>query len=307
MNKPKVNNILAMSSGGPRVPFMEGFIKGMCIKGNDYTNWNTVLGISAGALLGSYVAQFENNDTLNKGMDNIMKMHVDIMKPWVILGDIVNLVVAFVWHDSIFKPNLRHMVNSVWEDKKYKHVYVGTYCVTDGKYESFPDPTKDQIVASASIPVVFPPVTIDNKQYVDGAMAHIIPIEEIKQLWNGGTLDVMLCYPTEHAAFIKATNAESHYKLSGRVFATLNENTWYNMNRDLDDLADFAGVPKEQIRKSGAYQTKKGLLRMFIPKESIYVDLSSKNHAIVVNMQEHGKQVAREVLEMKPINFINNK
>ena len=86
-NVPVINgqvNILAMSSGGPRVPFMEGFIKGMCIKGD--TNWSTVLGISAGALLGSYVAQFENNETLSKGMNKIIKMHVDIMKPWVILG-----------------------------------------------------------------------------------------------------------------------------------------------------------------------------------------------------------------------------
>ena len=207
------------------------------------------------------------------------------MKPWVILGDIVNLVVAFVWHDSIFKPNLRHMVDSVWQDQKYRDMYVGTYCVSDGKYVTFKNPTKDQIVASASIPVVFPPVTIDSKQYVDGAMAHIIPIEKIKELWNGGTLDVMLCYPTDHEAYMKSTTSESHYKLSGRVFATLNENTWYNMNRDLDDLADFAGVPKQKIRKSGAYQTKKGLLRMFIPTEPMYIDLSSRNHAVVVNMQ----------------------
>ena len=84
---------------------------------------------------------------------------------------------------------------------------------------------------------------------------------------------------------MKSTTSESHYKLSGRVFATLNENTWYNMNRDLDDLADFAGVPKQKIRKSGAYQTKKGLLRMFIPTEPMYIDLSSRNHAVVVNMQ----------------------
>ena len=106
----------------------------------------------------------------------------------------MNLVVAFVWHDSIFKPNLRHMVDSVWQDHKYRDMYV-VHTVSDGKYVTFKKPTKDQIVASVIYSVVFPPVTIDSKQYVDGAMAHIIPIEKIKELWNGGTLDVMLCYP----------------------------------------------------------------------------------------------------------------
>mgnify|MGYP003344903642 CR=1 FL=1 len=79
------------------------------------------------------------------------------------------------------------------------------------------------------------------------------------------------------------------------------ENTWYNMNRDLDDLADFAGIEKEKVRKSGIYKTNRGKLRMFIPTEPMYVDLNSRNHAVVANMQQHGIEVAREVLKNEPI------
>ena len=182
---------------------------------------------------------------------------------------------------------------------------VGSYNVTEGKYHMTENPGITDIVASASIPVVFPSVTINGNEYVDGAVAHTIPIEELKTYYNGGDIYVMLCYQTNHEKF-KKSMADNRRKLLGRVYSTIDESTWNTMNRDLDDLADFLGLNREQVRTSGqhTFAVRKhgdktypaGNLYMFIPNESRSIDLNCSNYHVISMMQDHGMDVASRVM-----------
>jgi len=287
----RTSQMLVLSSGGQRAPYMEGFLQRV-----RYKEWDYVFGISAGAMLGAFVVQ-ATQDNFATGFKKLMENHIDIVKPHNILGGIFNFASAFLWHDSIYKPCLKTMIETMWKNEcEHTNLSVGAYCVTDGKYTTFLNPKIEMIVASASIPVVFPSVTIDKKEYVDGALAHVFPIEEIKANYECGNLYVMLCYPTNHDMYKKCMGTNKH-NLLGRVYNTLNESTWTNMNRDLDDLADFLGLDNMKIRTSGKFKIpNKGTLFMFIPTEECYIDLSCKNYHKIATMQKHGFDVASGVM-----------
>lgn len=293
---------LLLSSGGQRSAYMQGFLKAV-----GYKDWKHVFGISAGAMLGALIAQTESKE-FDEEINKLMKMHVEILKPHVSssilsqkLSSVLNLVSAIFWHTSIYKSKLRQVIEMVWKNKSHQKLVVGSYNVTEGKYRMKKNPDITDIVASASIPVVFPSVTIDGNEYVDGAVAHTIPIEELKKYYNGGDIYVMLCYQTDHDKF-KKSMADNRRKLLGRVYSTIDESTWNTMNRDLDDLAEFLGLTREQVRTSGQYTfnngTYNGTLYMFIPNECRYIDLNCSNYHVISMMQDHGKEVAVEVMSI---------
>ena len=307
--------IAVLSSGGERAAFMMGFVFRLTAAGD--TKWTELYGISAGALLGSYIAQVEPSKTeeLRKNIEKMMAMHTEVMKPWVTISGIINAAVAYFWHDSLFKDTTLHdLVSEVWKDKKYRDVQVGAHNMSTGKYEVFPKKdsplTIQQVIASASIPVVFAPVKIDNDMYCDGAIDHILPVDEIiKRIENvegDVVIDIMLCYPTDYDTFYKSMTPTCKYNLMGRVHDTLNASVWHNMNCDLDDLADYFGIDREAIRKSGKYVSGNRTVRMFIPEESIYLDFQCKNHAILTKMQQHGIEIAGRVIESEPISISSN-
>ena len=72
------------------------------------------------------------------------------------------------------------------------------------------------------------------------------------------------------------------------------------MNRDLDDLAEFLGLNREQVRKSGNNEfnngTYNGTLYMFIPNECRSIDLNCSNYHVISMMQDHGMGVASGVM-----------
>ncbi len=285
MSKPT----LVLSSGGQRSAYIQGFVKAVGFK-----DWKQVFGISAGAMLGALVVQ-TNEKNFQDEMNKLMNQHVEILKPHNTLGSILNMASAFLWHVSIFKSSLKEIISLMWKDEQHDKLVVGAYNVTNGDYEMFENPDINKVVASASIPVVFPSVRINECDYVDGAVAHIIPIEEIKEYYEGGDVYVMVCYPTDHTTY-KESMKDNRAKLLGRVYSTIDESTWNNMNRDLDELADYFGLSREKVRTSGQYKIKQGTLYMFFPEEICYIDLGNKNYHLISKMQQHGMKVASRVM-----------
>lgn len=223
-----------------------------------------------------------------------MEEHKTFTKSWSTMGTIVSLAKAFLWHGGLFKSELGSIVQENW-GQKYRDLYVGAYNQTEGRYQSFgPTPVIPQVTASASIPVVFEPVKFDNMEYCDGAVAHILPIREIKAHWKEGDLDVMVCYPTDHAEFLKSSDYMTKYRLMGRLFHTISENTWFNLNRDLDDLSELVG---QDVRGGGVFKVGDKTVRVYVPKKGYYCDVVNRDFKTLKKMHMHGEEIAKEILK----------
>jgi len=287
--------MLAISSGGDHSAYVLGMLKGVFVTKPHITEWKKVCGISAGALIGTKIAQIDIEDRVNfiTDIDHLMNSHQQFTKSWSTMGTVVSMAKAFIWHGGLFKSRLQNIVEESWREK-HRELYVGTYNQTEGRYQSFgPRPNIQQVTASASIPVVFESVKFDNMEYCDGAIAHILPIKEIKAHWRDGDLDVMICYPTNHKEFLKSSDYMTKYQLMGRLFSTIGENTWYNLNRDLDDLSDLVG---QDVRDGGVFKVGDKTVRVYVPKKGYYCDVVNRDFKILKKMHQHGEKVAKEIL-----------
>lgn len=289
--------MLAMSAGGDHAAYVLGMLKGVFGRAPEITDWKVVCGVSAGALLGSEISQIEcgNRSAFIKCVNNLMEEHVKFVKPWTKMGPVANIACAFAWHDSIYKESLLDIVQDHWGDMK-RQLVVGCYNESRGLYESIQNPNPQQVAASASVPVVFPSIRIGGSNYCDGAVAHVLPMHCIKQHIGKMDIDLMLCYPTKHSEYLKASKMSTKIKLLGRIDSSLNENLWMNFNRDLDDMATLVG---EDIRKGGVFKVGDTVLRVYVPNIGMYVDFIKRNYNTLQRMQGHGEDVAASVLSIK--------
>jgi hypothetical protein len=272
-------------------------LKGVFAHRPEITDWSHISGISAGALIGSQISQIEQGDRSGfiTSVESLMNSHVEFVKPWNVFGMISSIASAFIWHDSLFKGRMQKVIEQNWAEK-HRTLYVGAYNQTKGSYESFgPSPPSCAVAASASVPVVFSPVKMNEMEYCDGGVAHVLPIREIETHWQKmeGNLDVMLCYPTDHGEFQKASNYMSKYKLVGRLMTSLNECLWYNLNRDLDDLERIVGC---RVREGGTFKVGDRCVRVYVPKKGMYCDFVKRNHHTLRLMQAHGEEIAKSLL-----------
>lgn len=288
--------MLAISSGGDHSAFVLGMLRGVFRNDPEITAWNKIAGISAGALLGTKISQIKKNDypSFIKSVDHLMNSHVKVCTQWSSLGKAASYIKAFLWHDSMFKSSIVDLAKPEWSDRKYRDLYVGAYNQTKGKYQSFgPKPTLHQVAASASVPVAFHSVDINNSKFCDGAIKHVIPVREIKKHWTSGTLDLMLCYPTNYDLYLATSNAPSKFKIVDNAWNAVTSSQWVNYTNDLDDLNRFVG---HDIRKGGVFKCGEKTLRVYIPREGIYCDFLNRDQHRLSLMHQHGEMIAREVL-----------
>ncbi len=288
--------MLAISSGGDHSAYVLGMLKGVFTKKPELTEWSKVSGISAGALIGSTICGIDKEDRTSflKNINHLMNSHLSFSHKWTPLGEIANIVKAFVWHESLYKKPMQEIIKNEWSGNFKRDLYVGAYNESKGRYESFgPKPSLNHVAASASVPVVFKSVLINKMEYVDGGVSHVIPVKEIKEHWKSGHLDLMLCYPTNHEEFLKTSNFESRFKLMGAAWNTLSESTWITYNADLDDLTEMVG---QDIRSGGTFTTGNKTLRVYIPKKGYYCDFMNRDFQTLKKMHQHGEKIANELL-----------
>jgi len=288
--------MLAITSGGDHSAYVLGMLKGVFQNKAELTEWDKICGISAGALIGSTLSSIDKEDRVGflKNINHLMNSHLEFAKSWTPLGAVANIAKAFFWHKSLYKSPIQEIIQSEWSGIFKRQLFVGAFNKTRGLYETFgPSPNIKQVAASASVPVVFPSVKIQNMQYEDGAVSHIIPVREIRQHWKEGDLDLMLCYPTEYKEFLKTSDYESRFALVGSAWHTISESAWVNYNADLDDLADLCG---QDIRGGGVFSVGDKTLRVYVPKKGHYVDFTDRNFGTLHTMHQHGEQVAAEIL-----------
>ena len=200
-----IPGMLALSTGGKHCSYMFGFLEQLFID-EPTCYWKDLAGNSAGALICAGISQTNNNSEYIHMVQSLYTTmcSTDIAQPWNSFGSILNGIHAFLFHDSLYKDSLTSLVSNRLDPLKMrasgKQLHIGVYNKTRGLYETISgvDNMLDAICASASIPGVFPPRTINGDLYVDGGIGHVIPVPAIIK-WcdehSNGQLDIMVCYP----------------------------------------------------------------------------------------------------------------
>jgi hypothetical protein len=288
--------MLALSSGGDHSAYVLGMLKGVFSNKPQFTEWDKICGISAGALIGSTLSSIHREDRLGflQNINHLMNSHLSFAKTWTPFGAVANVAKAFFWHDSLYKGKMQDIIKPEWKGNFKRKLYVGTFNKTRGLYETFgPSPNLLQVAASASVPVVFPSVKIQNMQYEDGAVSHIIPVREIHQHWENGDLDLMLCYPTTYSEFLKTSDYDSKFALVGSAWHAVSESTWVTYNSDLDAMREICNG--QDIRGGGVFTVGEKTLRVYIPKKGHFVDFTERKFGTLHNMHQHGEEIAQEM------------
>jgi len=181
-----IKRALVLSGGGSKGAYQVGALKALAENGR---YWNTVHGVSVGALNGSWIAMHkpEEHATCMPGLLEIwksVKNSNSIYEPWK------SWKLHYGW--SMWKGSLnsgkpmRKLVEGLWNEDKLRNsgvrFTVGCCSLTTGQYQSIDAAnTKNMmeyVLASSHLPVVFEPLTIDGEQWVDGGIRHQIPILE---------------------------------------------------------------------------------------------------------------------------------
>ena len=283
-----MSRALFISAGGDHGAYALGMLHAM------NTNYTHVGGISAGALIAAALAHSGNTRECAQHMYETLRSH-SIAQPWVTqkLGTAINAVYALMFRHSLFQNQIPTLSAPYFTTPLQKTFQVGAYNVTRGAYETFDQSSPyilDAVVASASPPGIFSPVTIGSSKYSDGAMAHVIPVEEIKSYWetNAGDVDVLMCYPTSSlSAFLKC-EMRPGLSLRKDVERATYETVWNTMQRDLRELDAFRA----------SHDMGSRTLRIVRPLNAVYSSFTEPSVSAVDAMFQAGKDAARVQLRL---------
>jgi len=188
---------LVMSGGGAKCAFEVGAVD--TLVNEQHLDFQVIAGVSAGALNALVLAQ-------GKGPAGLRDRLEDLKRLWLGIGSekdiyrrrFLGKVLAFVLRDSMLDPAplrelmMRH-VNLEALRSSGREFRAGVTWLESGLYECIDqhhERVADCTMASASIPLLFPPVRIGDRSGVDGGVRNVTPLENafraIKEL-NGGS------------------------------------------------------------------------------------------------------------------------
>ena len=287
-----MSRALFISAGGDHGAYALGMMYAM------NTNYTHVGGISAGALIAAALAHSGNTRVCAQRMYETLRSH-SMADPWIThtLGSVVNAVYALLFRHSLFRNHIPALSAPYFRTPFQKTLQVGTYNTTLGVYETFDHTSPDisaAVVASASPPGIFSPVKIGGYKYSDGAMAHVIPVNEIKSYWKNSTgdVDVLLCYPTTCLKDFLTCEMHTGVSLEKDVERATYEMVWNTMQRDLRELEETFGPLRGEMRVGSR------VLRFVRPSKPVYSSFTHPSAAAVDAMFQAGKDAARVQLRL---------
>lgn len=306
---PTGPRLLALSAGGDRGAVLVGMLHGLYrVEGKERVNWRQIAGISAGAIVGGLVSQtlpetFDKNMEHAKDLFELGGFHV--VQPHTRWGFYINAIDALWYYDSLYSnaPMCKLIEENFNENLSFTPLKVGAYNKDTCEYETFTDNLKTAIIASASVPIVFPAVQIGLHKYQDGALRHIIPVEEIFQFIKenplGCEIDVMICYPINcYELFFKATTPEGYLPLIEESFRVMTDQMLSTLNNDLKEIANYLGISHEEIRQKACNTFRKDsiVIHIFSPDDAVYTNFTDIKAHEMKNMYDGGKRVVMEYL-----------
>lgn len=308
----KMKKLLALSGGGDRGAVLVGMLHGVYrALGKDAVKWDQIAGISAGAIVGALVSQttpYDFDKRMEHARDLFESGGFHVVTPHINLGYFGNLVNALMYHDSIYSNEaMRKLISDNYDiANELIHLQVGMYNKNSCEYRTYEGRHKeDAIIASASVPIIFPAVNIDGSMYSDGGSRHMIPVEEVIEYiekHKGETIvvDMMICYPINcPELFFSMTTPKTSYPLVEGMFRLITDQMMNCMYNDLRDLARYLDITFEELtdKPCNTFITEKVTLRIFSPDDGRYSNFTAIDPKEMEYMYKGGKRVAMEFLQ----------
>ena len=205
----ETHRALIISGGGSRVSWGAGFAKALVASGKSY---KTVGGSSAGALIMSSVI-LNQFDELEQLFDTITNKNVYNKNPINKRGRIK--VLKTIWRTIWGKPaggdtkNLRKTIEKTFTQQDYDEIQKrghSIFCITTSLNTSKKQIISsvntsygqllDWICASASVPVLTPPIRKEGQSWVNGGLLDNVPIGGAL-LSGANEIDVIVLFPKE--------------------------------------------------------------------------------------------------------------
>jgi NTE family protein len=229
-----VKRALVLSGGGSRGAYQVGAIQALLEAGR---TWDTVHGISVGALNASWIAMHSTMEQPHcaKGLLDIwnsIKTSDDIFTRWNPIKPINYLF--SMWKGSLHSGQpLKKLVDTFLDRSRIAssgvkltigcvNLNTSEYNVIDGQNHAI----KEFILASSHLPLVFEPIDLYGEKWVDGGIRHQIPIyEALKE--RPDEIDVILTSPIAvRDRMLPATNLTSAPRVALRASEIMSDQVY---------------------------------------------------------------------------------
>lgn len=242
---------LVISGGGAKGAFAVGALKYLMIELG--LSFEIVVGTSTGALIAPFIV-IEDIANLIHFYENVETQDIISRRPEIL---------AFLFSDALndTKPLKRLIINFLGNKERYirltqssTELFVTVVNIQTGQIE-YGNQHKDskstllkKILASASIPVIMPPVKIGNYQYVDGGLREIAPLS--KAIEEGATHIIsIILSPSQERRKPILKNFTSSFEILKRSLDLLTEEIVDN-DLKIANLYSDAIYYIEQIKKN---------------------------------------------------------
>jgi NTE family protein len=250
-----VRKALCISGGGSKGAYSLGVIKALLESGQRY---DVITGVSVGALIGAHFAMYPKENQL-EAYERIEKIWFDItgnesiFRPWA--PSFLTYIFSF-WKGGIYDMSpLREILTKEVSPEKILSsgidFEIGVCSIQSGRYKSINlssdknnnNDAIDWIWASCIFPVLFPPVTINGEQWVDGGVKNVIPIKDVIK-YNIDEVDVVITGPRKETEVVNMKQIHSAMDVGLRSAELLSDKAY---SSDLEDVSTFFESVKIRI------------------------------------------------------------
>jgi NTE family protein len=203
---------LVLGGGGAKGAWTSGVINHLL--GDLQIHYDAICGVSAGAINGAFLTQYSlGQERLAATELSNLWLQIDtskIYKRWMPFGRLHALQKKSFYDSSPLQKLIREHIKLDKIRASGRTVNVGTVSFTSGKYTIF-DQTSDHfidaVIASASFPTAFEPISFLGELWADGGTQEISPTKTAIDL-GADTIDVIMTSPqTRTKKFIENPTA----------------------------------------------------------------------------------------------------
>jgi NTE family protein len=278
---------LCLSGGGSKGSFQTGVLKRwMFEESNDY---QIMCGISVGSLNVAALSQvpYGKPQLAWQKLNNIWQdiTTEKVCKEWFPFQKVSGL-----WKMSLMNSQpLIHYVNEKLDTTACKSsgriVHVGATCLDTGEFKfgtNQDDNFADWVLASSSFPVFFNPITIDGKNWSDGGIVTITPIEQAIKL-GADDIDVIMC---NNPNLKEPWTDYKHRALPDILLRVIDLMSTEVGRNDLTNV----GIGSDIVRLIDKYKNIK--VRLVEPKAAIPFSSLDFNHENILKMIDMGYEAS---------------